>query len=129
MALTEDPVNPLSQFLYALKAPETKRQWPNRLKIVINRTFFAVLIMHNNEQDRIIASYVHRLDLVTVGLEILLFIIPLLMQIYFQNMSSQHYLLWHAMTVDRPRNLNTFQYTDHRFSSSDPSLPPAFFDL
>ncbi|MPZ06065.1 MAG: hypothetical protein GEU26_06545 [Nitrososphaeraceae archaeon] len=26
----------MSQFLYALKAPETKRQWPNRLKIVFN---------------------------------------------------------------------------------------------
>jgi integrase len=28
--------NPLSNFLYALKAPETKRQWPNRLKVVFH---------------------------------------------------------------------------------------------
>jgi hypothetical protein len=26
--------NALSNFLYALKAPETKRQWHNRLKVV-----------------------------------------------------------------------------------------------
>jgi hypothetical protein len=36
VAVTEQAANPLSQFLYALKAPETKRQWPNRLKIVFN---------------------------------------------------------------------------------------------
>jgi integrase len=36
MAVTEQTANPLSQFLYALKAPETKRQWPNRLKIVFD---------------------------------------------------------------------------------------------
>lgn len=36
MAVIEQTANPLSQFLYALKAPETKRQWPNRLKIVFN---------------------------------------------------------------------------------------------
>jgi hypothetical protein len=34
MAVIEQTVSPLSQFLYALKAPETKRQWPNRLKVV-----------------------------------------------------------------------------------------------
>ena len=28
--------NPLSNFLYALKAPETKGQWPNRLKVVFH---------------------------------------------------------------------------------------------
>ena len=31
MAL-EQEVNPLSQFMYSLKAPETRRQWPLRLK-------------------------------------------------------------------------------------------------
>jgi hypothetical protein len=36
MAVTEQTANPLSQFLYALKSPETKRQWPNRLKIVFD---------------------------------------------------------------------------------------------
>jgi hypothetical protein len=36
MAVIEQSVSPLSQFLYALKAPETKRQWPNRLKVVFN---------------------------------------------------------------------------------------------
>jgi integrase len=36
MAVIEQTANPLSQFLYALKALETKRQWPNRLKIVFN---------------------------------------------------------------------------------------------
>src|SRR5919106_526718 len=36
MAVIEQTANPLSQFLYALKAPETRRQWPNRLKIVFN---------------------------------------------------------------------------------------------
>ena len=36
MAVIEQTANPVSQFLYALKAPETKRQWPNRLKIVFN---------------------------------------------------------------------------------------------
>lgn len=34
MSVIEHAANPLSQFLYALKAPETKRQWPNRLKVV-----------------------------------------------------------------------------------------------
>ena len=34
MSVIEQATNPLSQFLYALKAPETRRQWPNRLKIV-----------------------------------------------------------------------------------------------
>ena len=33
MAVTEQAANPLSEFLYALKAPETRRQWPNRLKV------------------------------------------------------------------------------------------------
>ena len=32
MAL-EQEVNPLSQFMYSLKAPETRRQWPQRLKM------------------------------------------------------------------------------------------------
>jgi integrase len=36
MAVIEQIANPVSQFLYALKAPETKRQWPKRLKIVFN---------------------------------------------------------------------------------------------
>lgn len=36
MPITEQPINPLSQFIYALKAPETKRQWPNRLKVVFD---------------------------------------------------------------------------------------------
>jgi hypothetical protein len=36
MVVTERATNPLSQFLYALKAPETKRQWPNRLKVVFD---------------------------------------------------------------------------------------------
>jgi integrase len=36
MSVIEHATNPLSQFLYALKAPETKRQWPNRLKVVFD---------------------------------------------------------------------------------------------
>ena len=28
-----DPENPLAMFLYALKAPESKRQYPKRLKV------------------------------------------------------------------------------------------------
>ena len=36
MPITEQTINPLSQFQYALKAPETKRQWPNRLKVVFD---------------------------------------------------------------------------------------------
>jgi hypothetical protein len=32
MAL-EQEVNPLSEFMYSLKAPETRRQWPQRLKM------------------------------------------------------------------------------------------------
>ena len=36
MSVIEHRTNPLSQFLYALKAPETKRQWPNRLKVVFD---------------------------------------------------------------------------------------------
>ena len=36
MAAVEQTANPLSQFLYALKAPETRRQWPNRLKVVFD---------------------------------------------------------------------------------------------
>jgi hypothetical protein len=36
MTVIEEAVNPLSQFLYALKAPETKRQWPNRLKVIFD---------------------------------------------------------------------------------------------
>ena len=35
MAL-EQEVNPLSQFMYSLKAPETRRQWPQRLKRFID---------------------------------------------------------------------------------------------
>jgi hypothetical protein len=34
MSISEQTINPLSQFMYALKTPETKRQWPNRLKVV-----------------------------------------------------------------------------------------------
>ena len=33
MSVIEQATNPLSQFLYALKAYETRRQWPNRLKV------------------------------------------------------------------------------------------------
>ena len=36
MSVIEQATNPLSQFRYALKAPETKRQWPNRLKVVFD---------------------------------------------------------------------------------------------
>ena len=36
MSVIEHATSPLSQFLYALKAPETKRQWPNRLKVVFD---------------------------------------------------------------------------------------------
>ena len=34
MSVIKEAADPLSQFLYALKAPETKRQWPNRLKVI-----------------------------------------------------------------------------------------------
>jgi hypothetical protein len=36
MSVIDQIANLLSQFLYALKAPETKRQWPNRLKVVFD---------------------------------------------------------------------------------------------
>jgi hypothetical protein len=36
ISITEQTINPLSQFLYALKATETKRQWPNRLIVVFD---------------------------------------------------------------------------------------------
>ena len=36
MEVIEQTASPVSQFLYALKARETRRQWPNRLKIVFN---------------------------------------------------------------------------------------------
>jgi len=36
MSISEQTINPLSQFMYALKARETKRQWPNRLKVVFD---------------------------------------------------------------------------------------------
>jgi pimeloyl-ACP methyl ester carboxylesterase len=36
MSVIEQATSPLSQFLYASKAPETKRQWPNRLKVVFD---------------------------------------------------------------------------------------------
>ena len=39
ISISEQTINPLSQFLYALKAPETKRQWPNRLKVVFDFEF------------------------------------------------------------------------------------------
>ncbi|MFY9872310.1 MAG: hypothetical protein WAK17_21585, partial [Candidatus Nitrosopolaris sp.] len=35
MALIEEQ-DPLTNFMYALKAPETKRQWPRRLKILLD---------------------------------------------------------------------------------------------
>jgi hypothetical protein len=35
MALIEEQ-DPLTNFMYALKAPETKRQWPGRLKILLD---------------------------------------------------------------------------------------------
>jgi len=36
MAIIEQATNPLSEFIYALKPPETRRQWPNRLKVVFH---------------------------------------------------------------------------------------------
>jgi hypothetical protein len=36
MAVAEQAANPLSQFLYVLEAPETKRQVPNRLGVVFD---------------------------------------------------------------------------------------------
>lgn len=47
MAIIEQTANPLSQFLYALKAPETKRQWPNRLRVV-----FDFLGFHGNLDEQ-----------------------------------------------------------------------------
>jgi len=35
MAVTLEQ-DPLSQFMYSLKAPETKRQWPRRLKVLFD---------------------------------------------------------------------------------------------
>jgi hypothetical protein len=49
MAVIEQTANPLSQFLYALKAPETKSRWPNRLKVVFN---FLGLHGDLDEQDK-----------------------------------------------------------------------------
>jgi hypothetical protein len=36
MTVIEETADPLSQFLYALKAPETKRQWPRRSRVVFD---------------------------------------------------------------------------------------------
>jgi hypothetical protein len=36
MAVIEQTANPLSQFLYALKAPETEKQWPLRLRVIFD---------------------------------------------------------------------------------------------
>ena len=36
MAVTEEQQDPLSMFLYALKAPETKRQYPRRFKVFLD---------------------------------------------------------------------------------------------
>jgi hypothetical protein len=47
MAVFEQTANPLSQFLYALKAPETKRQWPNRMRVV-----FIFLGFHGNLDEQ-----------------------------------------------------------------------------
>jgi hypothetical protein len=49
MSVAEQATNPLSQFLYALKAPETKRQWPNRLKVVFD---FLGLVGNLDEQTK-----------------------------------------------------------------------------
>jgi hypothetical protein len=51
MAVMEKSAGAVSLFLYALKAPETRRQWPNRLKIVF--TFFG-FTGDLNEQARMI---------------------------------------------------------------------------
>jgi hypothetical protein len=32
----EQQEDPITNFMYALKAPETRRQWPRRLKIVFD---------------------------------------------------------------------------------------------
>ncbi|MGA7367979.1 MAG: hypothetical protein WBX01_02545 [Nitrososphaeraceae archaeon] len=47
MEVVEQGPNPLSQFFYALKAPETRRQWPNRLKVV-----FDYLGLHGNLDEQ-----------------------------------------------------------------------------
>jgi hypothetical protein len=47
MSAVDQATNPLSQFLYALKAPETKRQWPNSLKVV-----FDFLGLHGNLEEQ-----------------------------------------------------------------------------
>ena len=49
MSVIEHATSPLSQFLYALKAPETKRQWPNRLKVVFG---FLGLVGNLDEQAK-----------------------------------------------------------------------------
>src|SRR5215212_10195157 len=36
MAITEEQQDPLAMFLYALKAPETKRQYPRRFKVFLD---------------------------------------------------------------------------------------------
>jgi integrase len=36
LAVTEEQQDPLSMFLYALKAPETKRQYPRRFKVFLD---------------------------------------------------------------------------------------------
>ena len=34
--IEEQEQNPMTNFMYALKAPETRRQWPRRLKIFLD---------------------------------------------------------------------------------------------
>jgi hypothetical protein len=36
LAVTEEQQDPLAMFLYALKAPETKRQYPRRFKVFLD---------------------------------------------------------------------------------------------
>ena len=49
MSVIEQATNPVSQFLYALKAHETRRQWPNRLKVVFD---FLGLVGNLDEQAK-----------------------------------------------------------------------------
>jgi hypothetical protein len=39
MAATQEK-DPLNQFMYSLKAPETKRQWPRRLKVLFDFVYY-----------------------------------------------------------------------------------------
>src|SRR6476469_511968 len=53
----DDNVNPLENFLFALKAPETKRQYPKRLEV-----FLDFLDLSGSFEDKVLTFYYKAMD-------------------------------------------------------------------